>query len=471
MLGYGSFDVPKVPTLVSMTPRSPVFVDAQVHHRAGRLAEAERLYRQILLDEGPSPEVFYYLGAIAAATGRLEDSEAALRQAVAFNPRYAEAHEYLAAVRGQQGRLDEAIASMQQAIALKPHSVEAHFNLGLACLKRARFDEAIACWSRVVELSPEHVEAHWHRAVTWLLIGNFARGWSEYEWRWRTKEARPQAALQPLWDGSAPAGKTMLLYCEQGMGDTIQFVRYARLVQQRGARVIVGCQERLLKLFAGCPYIDQVVNEVAVTLKFDWCAPLMSLPRIFSTTLESIPCDVPYIFAPAPLCRQWRERLAGLNGFKVGIAWQGKPTYQSDRTRSLPLAHFAPLAQVPGVRLLSLQKNVGTEQVAQLGGRFPLVDFAAELDEAAGPFMDTAAVMMNLDLVVTSDTSIAHLAGALGVPVWVALPFVPDWRWLLARSDSPWYPTMRLFRQPQPGDWTGVFAAIAQALAERVHKQ
>jgi hypothetical protein len=298
----------------------------------------------------------------------------------------------------------------------------------------------------------------------WLLTGDFERGWAEYQWRWKAEQCQWRDFSQPLWDGRPLEGRTILLHAEQGLGDTIQFVRYAALVKQRGGGVVVECPTPLLSLLASCERIDRLMGRGDELPAFDLQAPLLSLPGIFHTSLDTIPADGPYLFADPGLVGRWRQELGGIAGFKIGIAWQGNPKNPDDRNRSIPLSDFEPLAGCSAVRLLSLQKEAGTEQLQKVAGRFPVIDLGSRLDEAAGAFMDTAAVMMNLDLVVTSDTAIAHLAGALGVPVWVAISFVPDWRWLLDRSDSPWYPTMRLFRQTRLGDWAGVFEEIKAAL-------
>jgi hypothetical protein len=279
-----------------------------------------------------------------------------------------------------------------------------------------------------------------------------------------------------LWDGGDLSGKTILLDAEQGLGDTIQFIRYASIVKRCGGTVIVECPKPLLTLLEGCAGVDRWIAHGAELPAFDVRAPLLSLPGILKTTVETIPAEVPYLFAKPALVKRWRERLRGIDGFKVGIHWQGRATYRGDRFRSIPLRCFAPLARMADVRLIGLQKGFGTEQVAEFchlvrcdGQERPsYTDLADELDRESGPFMDTAAVMKNVDLVITSDTAIAHLAGALGVPVWVALSSSPDWRWMLDRADSPWYLTIRLFRQREPGNWHGVFAEMESVLRERL---
>jgi hypothetical protein len=343
----------------------------------------------------------------------------------------------------------------------------------------------LADFDLVLHLDPDFAQAHWNRAVVLLLLGDFERGWPEYEWRWtqpwkkssvgtsplspseRGAGARGGAEYsQPLWDGSDVAGRTILLYAEQGMGDTMHFIRYAPLVKQRGGRVVVECQPPLLPLLATAGGIDALVGRGSPLPVFDFQAPLLGLSGIFRTDFTNIPTAIPYLEARSELAEQWRNTLrSSSSAFRIGIAWQGNPGFLDDWERSMPLAQFAPLAQVPGVQLISLQKGPGTEQLqVPSNAQFPLSTFA--LDESAGAFMDTAAIMKSLDLVICSDSAIPHLAGALGVPVWMALPFVPDWRWLLQREDSPWYPTMRLFRQSREGDWEDVFLRIAAELTK-----
>jgi hypothetical protein len=348
---------------------------------------------------------------------------------------------------------------------------EAHNNLGTVLKEQGNLEEAIACFERALQIEPDCAAAHWNRALIDLLTGDFARGWREYAWRWQTTQQVRRPFPQPEWDGQPLAEKTLLLHAEQGLGDTIQCIRYAPWVKQRAARVIVECQRPLFRLLSGFPGIDQLVAQGDALPQFDVQLPLLSLPGIHGTNGENVPARNPYLFAAAELVQRWRQRLSALEGVKIGISWQGNPKYASDRYRSIPLIQFAALAEIPGVCWISLQKGLGAEQLGAAGDCFRVRDFAAELDEASGPFMDTAAIMRNLDLVITSDTVNAHLAGALGVPVWVALPFVPDWRWLLNRSDTPWYPTMRLFRQGKAGDWPGVFADLQAALRARLHSE
>jgi len=300
-----------------------------------------------------------------------------------------------------------------------------------------------------------------------LLQGDFEGGWPEYEWRWKTGQLRERCFAQPRWNGEPLAGKLILLHAEQGLGDTIQFVRYAAIVKSLGATVVVECQRALVKLLGSCAGIDRLVGAGDDLPSFDFHAPLLSLPGIFRTDLASIPAPVPYLRAAQDLVEQWRVKLMKVDGFRVAMNWRGEAGKPDSMRRAIPLPLFATLSELSGLRLISVQKDVQDRETKTLDSR-SIVNPGPEIDTAHGAFMDTAAIMRNVDLVITSDTSVAHLAGALGVPVWVALPFVPDWRWLLDRSDSPWYPTMRLFRQNKRGDWKSVFEEIREALSDRI---
>ncbi len=430
----------------------------------GKLAEAVASYHQALRLKPHYAEAHSNLGMALADQGKLEEAVASYQQALRLQPDLAEAHCNLGVALVEQGKLTEAVASYQQALRLKPDYVEAHSNLGVALAEQGKLTEAVACYQQALPLNPDYAPAHMNLAQVWFLWGDFERGWPEYEWRWKHRGFSPPSFGQPLWDGSSLQGQTILLFAEQGLGDTLQFIRYAPRVQQHGATVIVQCQAPLLRLLGTCAGIDRLVHAVTALPPFDVQAPLLSLPRIFRTTLTTIPADIPYLRADPESRAHWQQRLNGVRGYKVGIAWQGNPDHKRDRRRSVPLLAFAPLAGVPGVRLVSLQKGPGCEQLPDPADRLGVLDLTDGLED----FADTAAVMSHLDLVITVDTAVAHLAGALGIPVWLALPLVPDWRWLLEREDSPWYPSMRLFRQSVHGDWAGVFERLTAALRQQV---
>jgi len=333
---------------------------------------------------------------------------------------------------------------------------------------QGRLKESLTSYQIALWLDPRSASAHWNRSLAWLQAGDFEQGWSEYEWRWQRQKAKPHAFRQPLWDGSSLAGRTIALHVEQGTGDTFQFIRYAALVKQRGGTVILRCPSPLIPLLSRCRGVDQLVSESAELPHSDAQAPLMSLPGIFKTSLATVPATVPYLFVDERRVEAWRSHVRSTAGFTVGIAWQGNRHHAWDHHRSVPLSAFASLASLPGVCLISLQKGYGSEQVRSLGKRLPIIELPSEQNPAAESFVDTAAIMKSLDLVITVDTSIAHLAGALGVPVWVGLSLMADWRWLFDREDTAWYPSMRLFRQTRLGDWTSVFGRIRDELQKLV---
>lgn len=396
----------------------------------------------------------------------VEKAVARLERALAVKAHSGNGYCMLASTLRRLDRYDEAESAFRRAIEIEPAECRAQTELAMTLKDQGRLDESQALFDEAVRLRPDSAAAHRNRAMFQLLLGSFSEGFSEYEWRWRMDEAE-QVPQAPRWLGEARPGATLLLVAEQGLGDTIQFVRYAPLVKTRsGARIVLHCVAELHELLANAAGIDALTSGPTVDQKCDYYAPLLGLPNIFGTMLNNVPASVPYLSpAPQPLA-EWKSRFEASfpNRFKVGIAWQGNPAYPSDASRSIPLSYFVPLAACPGVQLISLQKDFGREQLARLGGQTGIVDLGATLDQRCGAFIDTSAAIANLDLVITSDTAIAHLAGALGKPVWVALALVPDWRWMLARADSPWYPTMRLFRQSARGDWNEVFERIAGEL-------
>ncbi len=433
-------------------------------------AEAVDALRQAVRLRPDYAEALGNLGGALSELGQFEEALGYCREAVRLNPERAGGHTALAMVLAKLGKLDEAEAGAREAVRRQPDSAEAYNALGLILADQGRHDEALAAYQKAIDLKPHSAEAHRNRALLWLLLGNLEQGWKEFEWRWECKELPRRPFRQPEWDGGPLGGKTVLLHAEQGLGDTLHFVRYAPLVKARGGVVVLACQRALIPLLSRCPGIDRLVAQGDVLPAFDVHAALLSLPRIFGTTLTTIPAEIPYLQADPRLVATWRPELEAGGGFKVGVVWQGSSRHRKDHHRSFPLALLEPVARVPGVRLFSLQKGAGAEQLGRLGGRFAVTDLGSRLDETAGPFLDSAAVLTNLDLLVTCDSSLGHLAGALGTPTWLALMFEPDWRWLLGRPDTPWYPRHRLFRQDRPGDWEGVFRRLATALATRVGK-
>lgn len=430
-----------------------------------RLDDARSCYERALKLRPDLAEVHHNLGNVLREQGHLAESLISYQKALQFRPEYAKAFINRGIALIALGRIDEAVRDLERGEQLKPDLADAHASLGAAYSIQQRFDAALAHYDKATALQPDHAETRWNQSLIWLLRGDYARGWPAYEWRWKCKRTTPLPTItKPRWDGAPLDGRTILLYGEQGLGDTIQFARYAALCKARGGRVLVQCQNALLRLLSQTPGIDGLVGWGATPPPFDVWQPLMSLPAVFGTTVDTIPAEAPYVHPDPDLVAFWRRQLAPARGFRVGIAWQGSPRHAWDRHRSVALDQFEPLARVPGVQLISLQKGTGSDQLSA-DRRVPVLSLGNLVDETSGPFMDTAAILANLDLVITIDTAIAHLAGAMGVPTWVALTYTPDWRWLLGRADSVWYPSLRLFRQPKFGDWPAVFAEMAQQLA------
>jgi tetratricopeptide (TPR) repeat protein len=445
---------------------------AEAHNNLGtalrkqrKQEEAIKCFQQALMCNPGFAEAHYNLGNAFKDMARWDEAGDHYQQALRLKPGSANAHNNLAIVFQSLVRLADAACHYREALKLNPNHPEANRNLGIILQQEGRFADAAALYKQAILVRPDFAEAHHDLAMLWLLQGEFEKGWPEYEMRWKLPQSSRRRFAQPLWDGSALDGRAILLHTEQGLGDTLQFIRYARLVKQLGGHVVVECQPPLVPLLTTVAGIDLLVPRGAPLPNFDVHTPLLSLPNIFKTTIGTIPNEVPYLYANDKLVERWHGGLnASGQAFAVGIAWQGNPAFRGDNRRSMPLASFAPLARVPGIRLISLQKGPGTTQLTALGMHFPVLNLGTEVDQNAGAFMDTAAIMKHLDLVVCSDSAIAHLAGGLGVPVWVALSLVPDWRWLLEREDSPWYPTMRLFRQTQLEQWNDVFDRIAAEL-------
>lgn len=403
-------------------------------------------------------------GIALQQAGQLDEALAACEAALADAPDYSDAVNNRAATLWALGRNAEALEGFDQALRLKPDYVETHYNRGNVLRDLLRLDEAVAAFDRAIALNPDFAPARRNKAFVALLRGDFATGLPLYEWRKRlTPPVEARDYPQPLWTGQEDIkGKTVFAYVEQGMGDAIQFYRFVAPLIARGARVVLGVHPRLIRLLQAGRWPVTLVDIGAAPPAFDCHIPLMSLPLALRLTADTISGDTPYLIAEPERVAHWRMRI-GTPGFKVGIAWQG--AVGGITGRAMTLADFAPLARLPGVRLISLQKGLGTEQLPVL----PMVEtLGAEFDEGPDAFLDSAAVMENLDLVITLDSAPAHLAGALGRPVWLALKQVPDWRWFLDRRDSPWYPQMRLFRQSRDGDWTDVFAWMAEELAEKM---
>ena len=428
--------------------------------------EAIVAFRTAIVHAHNYAAAYLSLGNALRETHRYDEAICAYGAAIASKPDYPAAHLNLANIFHEQGKIDEAIAGYSRAIALKPDFADPHSNLGNALRKQGKVDEAIAACRRAIAIQPDFPAARMNLSLALLLKGEFEEGWREYEWRWKngTNDFIPRKFRQPRWQGEDLTGKTLLLHAEQGLGDTLQFARFAPLMAAKKAKIILAVQPPLVSLINQAGWPDVTVNNGSKLSGFDFELPLMSLPAVLNITEETIPADVPYLSADPRRVDAWRERLPK-DGFKIGIVWQGRPEPRVDMGRSFQLRSCFALSRVAGVHLISLQKHHGLDQLDALPLGMRVETLGPDFDSAPDAFLDTAAVMMNLDLVITTDTASAHLAGALARPTWIALKQGPDWRWLQQREDSPWYPTARLFRQRAPGDWDEVFARMARDLA------
>jgi len=478
--------------------------------RQRRFAEAESFLREGLCLQPDDPDVLNNLGTAVWEQGRVPEAMAYYLRAHQFKPRdfgilnnlgialwdqgrperavvfYRRALEIqpdsfdvrmnLGVSLSDLGQFDEALAWIRSSLEIQPNSPDAWDNVGMTLARQGHWDEAMACYDHAIALRPDFGEAHRNRALGWLAQGDFERGWPEAEWRLKCRNPPGFGWPRPRWTGEPLEGRTILLHWEQGLGDTLQFIRFARPVKERGGQVWVYCQAPLARLVKLSPGVDWVLDGSVPIPEFQVHAPLMSVPAILGTTLATLPA-APYLFADAATIEHWRLVLLRALGvadlasvFKIGIAWQGSPQNRIDRWRSFPLDRLAPLADLPGVRLISLQKGPGTEQIQALAGRFPVAELDSRIDgvEDERDFLDTAAAMSLLDLVVTPETAVAHLAGSLGVRTWVALSSVGDWRWMVDQDVTPWYSSTRLFRQTKMGDWDGVFRRMADTLQQEI---
>jgi len=440
---------------------------AAASHRAGDLAAAEAMCRKILATQPHQAGALYRLGLVTFALGRDGEALEFLAKAIAQSPGQAQWHSDLGVVQRRRGRLEEAVACHEHALALRSDLHFIHFNLGNALHDLGRLEEAIASYRRCLELQPGHADAHYNLALALLLLGRFEEGWKEHEWRWSCggyrRHRRHFAA--PLWDGTLMAGGTLLVHAEAGFGDTLQFIRYVPLLREASGaeRVIFECQPELVRLCAqSTDWNAEIVArenwQGAGLPRFDRHVPMLSLPFVLGQR-EPRAMTGAYLHAAPSLRAPWRARMG--RGLRVGLTWAGNALHELDRHRSLALDQLAPLWRAAEVEFVSLQVQAREVPAGVRDWTQHLADFA-----------DTAALVAELDLVITVDTATAHLAGALGRPVWTLLPFAPDWRWGLEREDTPWYPTMRLFRQRTPGDWEEAIRRVAEALtAEQTRRQ
>jgi tetratricopeptide (TPR) repeat protein len=498
------------------------------HHRAGRLDEAEKIYREILSSRPDYSDALHFLGVVLGQkrqpllaveligraiairadvpnyhanlgeflrhSGNLEQSVASyrhaigmkadepgfhnglgvtlvesrlvelaideFREAVRLKADYADAHCNIAGALREAGRLDEALAAADVAIKLQPQMARAYNHLGLALFDKGDYQEAIDAYSKALSLQPDYPKAHSNLSQVYLLLGDYPRGWAEFEWRLRVPAIVGNRTFeQPCWDGGDLAGKTIFVQAEQGFGDMIQFARFIPELTRRGGRVILESLPELSRLFQG---FGEIVIQGQPIPSHDVHCSLLSLAAVLGVTAQSIPAPIPYLKAEPRLAEEWAMRFDSEdNRPRVGLVWGGRAIHVNNRNRSMRLKQFAPLASAK-VAFYSLQKGEGAAEAADPPSGVQLINWTQELND----FADTAALIQNLDLLIAVDTAVAHLAAAMGKPVWLLVPFVPDWRWMLERADSPWYPTVRLFRQKSVGDWGDVLRRVGEELGK-----
>jgi Flp pilus assembly protein TadD len=446
----------------------------------GRSAEAEAIFLRACEIQPNDFRILNNLGLALYDQGLIDEAGEYYRRALRAQPNAFDARMNLGIVLSDQGKLDEAMEWFRSAQELRPDSADILQNLAMNLGRLGRSTEAIGYYEQALRLQPDHAETHVNLAYALLCAGDYKRGWREYEWRLKTDKYPGYRINRPVWNGEDIRNRTILLHTEQGFGDNLQFIRFAAMVKERAGFVLALCQAPLLKLIARCNGIDMAFEGSGFEPNCNVHAPLLSLPAIFGTTLETLPAQVPYLVTDKVLVEHWGAELARATQsgdadlapdrsgpvprtkpFRIGVVWQGNPAHSNDRWRSFRLAHFAPLAELPGVQLISLQADHGLDQLKSADRRFPVIELRGR---RCRDFMETAAIMTHLDLVITPDTALAHLAGGLGLRVWTGLCTVDEWRWLAGRDDTPWYPTMRLFRQTSIGDWNGVFRRMTDAL-------
>ena len=430
--------------------------------RLGRVMEAESQFRDLAARCPSMVDAHYNLGNLMFDTGHFAEAASSFRRALELSPDHPDAANNLGSALVELGEYGGAEQCLRLAVQRQPGQSLPVSNLGVALREMGRVEEALACFTAALDGAGDTVPARNNLATTLLQTGQFAAGWEQYESRWERPTLVPRPFVQPLWQGEALGEQVLLLHAEQGMGDTLQFCRYVRLAAAR-ARVVLEVQPPLRSLLArSLPEVEQIVCRGEALPPFDRHCPLLSLPRIFGTRLETIPAAIPYLTISPVDAARWRDRVASLPGRRVGLVWRGNPAYADTRKRDMDAAYLALLDGLPGVSFVSLQTDLNEAARATATSYLPMADWTAELTD----FDQTASLLAGLDLVIGVDTAVVHLAGALGRPVWLLNRFDPCWRWLRDRADSPWYPTLRQFRQAAGGDWAGVMGHVAAALAQ-----
>ncbi len=456
---------------------------ANILKNTGRKDEAQQMYRRAHEIDQNYFEVIPELAYLTRDESNFKEAAILFKKAHLLRPTNIQMLLELANTLNTGNQTEEALEWYFKLDELIPNNPAVLYNIAYTFKKLNRLKEALPYYDRTLTLNPNHAEAHFSHGLALLVTGdsdpeNWRNGWGEYEWRWqRNDKQKLRQYTQPLWEGQDLHGKTLFIWAEQGLGDTFEFVRYAKVAKDMGARrVIVAVQKPLLNIIKLCPYIDQVIWTQEQPPYFDYHTPMLSMPFYTNARLDTVPDEIPYLHAKTELVAEWKNILSEDTNFKIGICWQGNPNYSTQFLRaavaakSMSVTKFLPIMNIPGVSVYSLQKMTGTDQISDLPEDAPLIIFGDDFDQSQGRFMDTAAVMKNLDLMISVDTSICHIAAGLGVPTWNLLPSPPDWRWMLHCDNTPWYGNMRLFRQPKPGDWDTVIEQVVEELKGHLYE-
>lgn len=473
--------------------------------RKNKYEDAVPLFKTIISIEPGYLSAYVSLGMCLHKLNKFDEAVATYKKALALSPNYADAHQQMskalsglkqfdqALVHGEkavelqpsnihthlnlghiynkQGDLERAIEWYQKALTVDSNFANAHYNLGYTLKLQGNMHKAIEHLDKAIKLQSDYVDAHIALSHAHWSLGNYEKAWEEYEWRWKLFKTDPRSTRVPFWDGSDLNGKTILLYSEQGLGDTLQFVRFAKQVKKCGGNVVCKIQKPLKHILSSYPYIDKIITG-PVDEKIDYQAPLLSLPGILKMKPETIPAEIPYLNADTNLVKQWSKTFADSKNTKIGLCWHVDPIHDIDKSpvskRSVRINDFLPLTEIKNLSFYSLQKGDGEEQLKSLPQQFTIKTFGPDFDKTHGSFMDSAAIMHHLDLIITVDTSVAHVAAAMGKEVWMLLPYSPDCRWSLHKNDTAWYPSMRLFRQSKPFDWQSVIHEIKIALVKKL---
>ena len=453
--------VTPLPQLQDNVPENAkaAFVAAAQRHQASDNDGAVKLYMRAIELYPAFADAYNNIGVILRAQEKLSAAAACFRRALSMRPDNAAVLSNLGNVLWQMLRFEESATAFRRSVELEPTRPETLHNLGLLLHSMGDFPGAIECFEKSLEHKAGNVDVLWDRSLTRLVMGDFERGWPEYEIRWRLKHNPPRRFAFPLWEGQEDRRLSLLVHHEQGLGDTIHFCRYLPMVAPKVGRLVFECQAELARLMGTLPGVAEVIPSGRQTPTCDYHVPLLNIPRYFNTTFGNIPAEVPYLRAPDGTMTPTIQRPAGTK-LAIGIVWAGKPSHNNDKNRSTTLERFLALADLPGVSLYSLQKGLRTADIQTLGAQALIQDVGSRLTD----FAETAALLPQLDLLVSVDTAVVHLAGALGVPTFLLMPFTPDWRWLRGRDDTPWYPTLRLFRQTKPREWDSVFDRVRAAV-------